>query len=465
VETDPLIGSTEASNYLALGIRSYAAQPSKGADPWTVVLAMTEVNARKWEADELRVLKEVAARIWPVVERSRTEEALKIARDQAVAASQAKDNFLARLSHELRTPLNPVLLRASVAAQDEDLAPAIRDEFRSIESCIRVEVRLIDDLLDVTRIAHDKLELRLTRQEVRSLIERSLAVILVEAQEKGIILEKDFTTSPLWVNADETRFQQIFWNLLRNAVKFTPAGGRIQVSIKRSPNREGFVAIEVSDSGYGLTANELDQIFEAFVQGDHRDGQVKHRFGGLGLGLSISRKIAEMHAGFISARSEGRHKGASFLVELPLAAQEMIPVPEPPKGTVEAVHGFAGKFRRILLVEDHGPSRIALAQLLTRRGVNVTQAASVAEALEKSKSEVCDFVISDVGLPDGNGYDLMTRLRVDFGWSGIALTGYGAEQDVARGRKAGFLAHLTKPVSLRDLEKELDHCASLVVTP
>jgi PAS domain S-box-containing protein len=461
VEGSPLIGAGHAANYRARGVRAYAAQPSKGAGPWTVVLAMTEGHPRQWTNEELRVLGEVAARIWPVVERSRTEEALKIARDQAVAASRAKDSFLARLSHELRTPLNPALLRASEAAADEAMAPGIREDFRMIEGCIRLEVRLIDDLLDVTRIANDKLELRLTRQEVRALIARALAMVRIEMEEKRQVLECDFAAGPLWVNADEARTLQIFWNLLKNAVKFTPTGGRIRVSVQPSAARDDTVAIEVSDTGYGLTPEELVRIFEPFAQGEHRDVQGAHRFGGLGLGLAISRKIAEMHAGSISARSEGRHRGASFLVELPLGAAEAPGALEKGAAAVPNCR-FAERFKRILLVEDHGPSRAALAQLLERRGVAVVQAASAAEALEKSGARVCDFVISDLGLPDGNGYDLMAKLRADFGCSGIALTGYGGEEDVVRSRNAGFLSHLTKPVRVGDLERALDRCAGMV---
>lgn len=381
--------------------------------------------------------------------------AVRQARDEALASSRAKDDFLAALSHELRTPLNPVLLIASEAMANPALAPEIRADFETIVHSVTLEARLIDDLLDVTRIAHNKMSFDPKRHELPILLQRVVGAMQPEAAQKRITLHSRVETAAVAVLTDEVRLQQVFWNLLKNAVKFTPPEGRITVAIRPSAHRSGFVAVEVSDTGIGLTEAELGRIFDPFVQGDHAGFLGRPAFGGLGLGLAISRKIVTMNGGSISASSAGRDRGASFIVELPLADAET-----PARGGGEGSGlspepSSSSRLRRILLVEDHEPSRGALARLLGRRQIEVFEAASAAGALELAARQPVDLVISDLGLPDGSGYELMKVLRDRHALTGIALSGFGNETDVSRSLLAGFVAHLTKPIQAVDLDRVL----------
>jgi signal transduction histidine kinase len=242
------------------------------------------------------------------------------ARDAAQEANQAKDNFLAALSHELRTPLNPILLLASEAASDEDLTPQLRADFEMIARNVTLEARLIDDLLDLTRIARGKLMLDKRAVELHSIIRDAIENVRAEILEKQLTLSVDFCGETAIVECDPVRLQQVFWNVLKNAAKFTDRKGAIVVrtSLTRG-NEDRRVIVEISDSGIGISPREIDRIFDAFAQGDHAEKGNLHRFGGLGLGLAISRNLVELHAGTIRAASAGPGAGSTFTIELPLA--------------------------------------------------------------------------------------------------------------------------------------------------
>jgi len=382
---------------------------------------------------------------------------LERAHAETQAASRAKDDFLAALSHELRTPLNPVLLVASDRAGNPDLDGDVRADFELIRKNIELEARLIDDLLDLTRIARGKLTLTKQMVDLHSVLRDALLTVEEEIRQKQIIVMRHFTTKDPAILGDAVRLQQIFWNILKNAVKFTPTGGRLTIETCL-PNERGRVAVKITDTGIGLTSEEIGHIFNAFSQGEHACAGGSHRFGGLGLGLAISRMLVELHGGAIRATSAGRNQGATFTVELPaLKTQAALPTPPLSLKPLDEGTTLARKRcgMRVLLVEDHEPTRMALANLLTRRDYQVSAAVSVAEALAYAGRENFDLVVSDIGLPDGNGYALMSKLRDEFGLKGIALTGYGMEQDVARGQSAGFMAHLIKPVRVESLEKAL----------
>ena len=387
--------------------------------------------------------------------RKQTEIEIARARDQALAASRAKDDFLAALSHELRTPLNPVLLVASDGAGNAQLSSEIREVFEMIRRNVELEARLIDDLLDLTRITRGKLLLDLRPVEVVAILRDALATVQAEADEKHITIVRDWEVQPLRGVGDAVRVQQVFWNVLKNAVKFTPAGGRVTIQTRREGSRARVV---VADTGIGLTPGEIGQIFNAFSQGDHAGPEGSHKFGGLGLGLAISHMLVELHGGEIRAASAGRNEGATFTVEMPLTsaaaeAQGGLRTAPPLAVTVNGTARREG--RRILLVEDHEPTRVALTHLLTRRLYKVSPVGSLAEARELAGRETFDLVLSDIGLPDGNGYTLMSELRDKYQLPGIALTGYGMDQDISRARAAGFVTHLTKPVRVESLEQAL----------
>ncbi|MGH8019977.1 MAG: hybrid sensor histidine kinase/response regulator, partial [Opitutaceae bacterium] len=245
------------------------------------------------------------------------------------------------------------------------------------------------------------------------------------------------------------------------AVHFTPEDGAITVKARTNPGGE--LVVEITDTGIGIASNDLTRIFETFSQGDTAPGAAR-RSGGLGLGLSISRKMVELHGGSIDATSPGRGDGSTFTIRLPLLAKPK-PAPAEASGEIAAPHGnrseepgeSTASRGRILLVDDHAPTQAALQRLLQRRNFEVLTARSVAEALEQAHQHDIDFIISDIGLPDGDGYALMNQIRQSRpNIRGIALSGYGSETDVARSRNAGFVEHLIKPVNIAILDRALD---------
>ena len=398
-----------------------------------------------------------------IIQRHKAEEELrqsnikelKSAHEQLLAASRAKDDFLAILSHELRTPLNPILLVASDAASRLDLPTEARSDFEMIRKNVELEARLIDDLLDLTSITRGKVALDRHILDVHGVLQESITMIEDEIKQKQITLTLQLNAGNTTVFADAVRLQQIFWNLLRNAVKFTHAGGRITVETRDSAGDSKFTLL-ITDTGIGMNTEEINRIFNPFSQGDHANDN-GHRFGGLGLGLAISQKLIGLLGGQIRASSDGRDRGSVFIVELPLAPVGEKPVGSkttspaiPPPSASPPKNG-----RRILLVEDHEPTRLALSHLLTRRLYEVIAAASLAEARMLAGAQSFDLLISDIGLPDGNGCDLMIELNKDGLIRGIALTGYGMEEDLKRSQNAGFIAHLTKPVRVESLEAAL----------
>ena len=388
------------------------------------------------------------------------EAALQKSEAQARAASGAKDHFLAALSHELRTPLNPVLLLASESAADPTLSDEVRADFETIRKNIGLEARLIDDLLDLTSISRGKLPIEPRAVDAHAALQNAIAIVRSDIDEKHLQLALDFAADEHTVWGDEVRLQQVCWNVLKNAVKFTPSGGRITVET-RMRRGDGEITIKIADTGIGLTSEELGRVFEAFAQGEHASAGSSHRFGGLGLGLAISRMLVEMHGGRMSALSAGRDKGSSFVITLPLAHAGPSSVPW--LDDKNAARGTASKATarppspnrriRILLVDDHAPTRSTLVQLLGRRDFDVTAAGSVAEARANAQGRHLDLLISDIGLPDGGGCELLKDLRIGQpGLAGIALSGYGMEEDVARSRLAGFSEHIIKPVSIDALD-------------
>jgi PAS domain S-box-containing protein len=384
-----------------------------------------------------------------ITDRKTVEQELVLAHEQAVKASQAKDDFLATLSHELRTPLNPALLLASEAANNPDLPPGARADFALIRKSIELEARLIDDLLDLTRVMRGKLTLNLTELDLHTVLRAAITTVQNDLERKGILPTLKLNADDARVFGDEVRLQQIFWNVLKNAVKFTPEDGVITVETRRLTDR---CEVRIIDTGIGMNREELGRVFNAFSQGNHQ-------FGGLGLGLAISRALVQLHSGTLTADSPGKGQGATFLIELPLIthqvtagktrpAPDIVPSPRP-LPPVEKI--------RVLLVEDHESTRTALTRLLLSRKFHVTGAGSLKEARAVVASEAgkFDLLISDIGLPDGNGCELMKELRKNFGLKGIALTGYGMEEDVSRTKAAGFVRHLIKPVRIDALDKVL----------
>ncbi|HEV8581418.1 MAG TPA: PAS domain S-box protein [Thermoanaerobaculia bacterium] len=400
-----------------------------------------------------------------ISDRKRAQEELERAHREAQAANEAKDRFLATLSHELRTPLTPVLAVLSRLEMDPRLDGQAAD-LTMIRRNVELEARLIDDLLDLTRIARGKLELVRRRTDARQVLEHALATAERELMQKSLRLEVWLTAESHRVIADAPRLIQVFWNLLSNAVKFTPPGGTVAVRSRLETSRLGAreLVVEVSDSGIGIEPDALPRIFDAFEQTDR---SITRKFGGLGLGLAVSRAIVDLHGGRLTAASEGRDRGATFTVRLPLggALEDLDETgirPARPLPPV-SIPAPAGPLR-LLLVEDHQDTAEAMADLLRLSGHQVTIAGSVSEALAAAEAggngRGFDLVLSDLGLPDGTGQDLMRELVRRHGLKGIALSGYGMEDDVQRSREAGFAHHLTKPIDRQALETTIRQVVS-----
>lgn len=434
-----------------MGVRGLWSTPLVIGERLVGMVAFGSYENESIPAADTTVLSRLAGYIAIALDRSARER-------EVLAASKAKDNFLAALSHELRTPLNPVLLLASEAKGNPDYSEDARATFRSIEKNVLLEARLIDDLLDLTRIAHGKVGLDMREIDVHAVVTDAIATIRAELEERKLNFHLDLAHGSPLVMGDSARLQQVFWNLLKNSVKFTPPGGSIWVRSRINPERRE-IAIEFSDTGIGMDEAEINRVFEAFAQGDHAEHG--HRFGGLGLGLAISRTLVAMHRGRVEAQSLGKGHGSSFWIYLPLLPAKPAAPGLRKEGSSANPTGAPGPTApiasrgRILLVEDHESTRNALYGLLRRRGFDVTIAASADAALEEAAGARFDLVLSDIGLPDGDGFSLMSRLREKYNLRGIALTGYGMEEDVTRSGSSGFVAHLTKPISVDVLDRAL----------
>jgi PAS domain S-box-containing protein len=379
-----------------------------------------------------------------LTERKLAEEALQRAKDEAEAASRAKDQFLAVLSHELRTPLTPALASIQVL-EDAGLPVDVKPFVEIIHRNIELEARLIDDLLDLTRIARGKVELLREVVDLHAIVRNVVETCHGDIRQKHILLWQSLAAPRHHVWGDSARLHQVLWNVLKNAIKFTPDGGTVTIRTDNCDGGEAFTII-VTDTGIGIDRDVLPMIFDAFMQGE---GQINRRFGGLGLGLAISKSLVEMHGGTITASSEGKGKGTTITVELPVASTSE--PSERPRDDEEA--GGSAPRASILLVDDHIDTLDVLRIILERRGLGVQTATSVSTALDLAATQKFDLLVSDIGLPDGTGHDLIRALRARGPIKAIAMSGFGMDEDVQHSIDAGFHDHLIKPVNIRKLEE------------
>lgn len=382
-------------------------------------------------------------------------EALRRSAEEAQAANRAKDDFLAALSHELRTPLNPVLMTAASLEQDLSLPKDVRDQLSIMRRNVELETRLIDDLLDITRISRGKLTVAPVPSDLHQLLRETVDIVRNGDAGQHIKVVFDLEAERHHARVDPTRIQQVCWNLIKNAFKFTAPNGTVTVHTRNEGDSQ--IVIFVEDTGMGISAEALPRIFKAFDQGDNAGN---HRYGGLGLGLTISKAIVEAHGGTIRADSEGPGKGARFTIGLNTTAQPVAETSSHPKPPASA-----GTLR-VLIVEDHEATNTVLARLLTRGGHQVTLSACIQQALQALAGHTFDVVISDLGLPDGSGLDLMREVREKYpATMGIALSGYGMETDLQKSKTAGFYAHLVKPIDIDRLRVLLDEIAVARLQP
>ena len=359
--------------------------------------------------------------------------------DEVRSASSAKDRFLAMLSHELRTPLNPVLAVVSDLAANPDLPAEARADLDVALRNVRLEARLIDDLLDFSRIISGKLQLHRERLDLHALIRNVVAICAEDIATGPHALALDLAAASTEMFGDSARLQQVFWNVLKNALKFTPANGHI--SIRTLGAADGTIAVAITDDGVGIDKTTLAGIFDAFEQGGTK---TTTRFGGLGLGLAITKAFVELHGGDIRADSAGVGHGTQITVRLPLLAPALTPVPS---ATLPVpVLAAAPTTGTLLVIDDHTDTLQIMVRLLTRRGYQVFAATDCHTALETARQHRFDLVVSDLGLPDGSGLTLLAQLREIYEVPAIALSGYGMEEDVRQSQLAGYNEHLTKPI-------------------
>jgi PAS domain S-box-containing protein len=404
------------------------------------------------------------------VEREALLEAEQAARTRAEVESRLKDEFLATLSHELRTPLSAILGWAQLLSRG-----SLRDEAKrqqgvtAIERNARTQARLIEDLLDMSRIVSGKVHLMVQQAPLAELVNTALATVQPSAEARGVRLEKRLDPRVGAVAGDPDRLQQVIWNLLSNAVKFTPRGGKVEVVLERMSS---LVELRVTDTGEGIDPAFLPHVFDRFRQAD---GTTTRKHGGLGLGLSIVRHLVELHGGSVRAESAGRGRGATFIVSLPVGLP-LGEVPEPTRVRAPRSDALGGapaaalgasplEGVRILLVDDDGDGRELARRVLEERGAIVCEAESSEKALELLPSFHPNVLVSDIGMPGGDGYSLIRRVRALAKADGgnvpaLALTAFARPEDRKRALATGFHQHLTKPMNPEELVSSVAALAS-----
>ncbi|HXU88145.1 MAG TPA: ATP-binding protein, partial [Methylomirabilota bacterium] len=382
-----------------------------------------------------------------VTERSRLENALRERAEALEAAGHAKDEFLAMLGHELRNPLGAIIVAAKILEHPAERARETREPMQPREVIMRQAqhlARLVDDLLDVSRVTLGKVELHTKPVDVSDAVRRCMAALSTGMQmdQHEIVIE----THPVWVEADETRLDQIVGNLVSNALKYTPAGGRVRVTV--APDGDS-VLIGVEDTGIGVEPSLLPRIFDLFVQGAER---LERSRGGLGIGLTLVRRLVELHGGTVAAVSPGTGRGTTFIVRLPRIAAPTDAL-APPSTDGDQRGGL-----QVLVVEDNDDAREMMRHLLLLAGHTVREASDGSMGLAMALDAPPDVAIIDVGLPELDGFEVARRLRADPRGRGvilIALTGYGQHETRARALEAGFDAFLVKPLAADELERIL----------
>lgn len=402
----------------------------------------------KATSNELKKLSEALA--LSDSEKQQLLEKERIAKNEAERASQLKDEFLATLSHELRTPLNAILGWSQLILSGSMKEDDIHRGLETIERNARAQNKLIEDLLEMSSIISGKVRLDMQQLDVTSLVDTAVESVRPTAQAKGVTLQKTITPYIGTITGDPNRLQQVFWNLLSNSIKFTPKGGKIHIIVGWSgPTLE----IRIKDSGMGISPEFIPYVFDRFRQGD---ASLTRQYGGLGLGLAIVKQLVELHGGTVRAESAGLGEGSSFIVNLPFAAEDTKKDPLPLLKEYGAEKKAALAGRKILVIDDEADARELINRILIYCKASVITAATATEGLELLKREKPDVVISDVSMPDKDGYQFINEVRqltLENGGNipAIALTAFARADDMTKAISAGYQKHLCKPVDSHEL--------------
>lgn len=458
-KTDPRTAVDYKRSYEANGERAYIAVPLMREGRWVASLWASDDQPRQWSNEEVSLLKMVAERTWTAVEKLRAEaererllRSEQEARDAAEKANQLKDEFLATLSHELRNPLNVILGYSELLLRMPEIeeSPRLAKMGEALKRNAQSQSQLINDLLDLSRLQRGKITLSHEMVSLAAIIDSAVETVRADAAAKAIDISVNSSDQLLLVNGDRLRLQQIAWNLLNNAVKFTPPGGTIEISL----GVEGeTAALTVADTGQGIDPGFLPHVFEMFRQAD--SSRIR-KHGGMGIGLALVQQLVQLHHGTVSAESEGTGKGSRFTVRLPLTREAQRPSPSLGSSPVELGVLAHTDF---LVVDDSEDTIAMLDQLLKTGGASVTTATNGADALRIARERKFDVILSDISMPEMDGFEFLERLRQIDGRQDVpvvAITGFGRSDDIERARAAGFYSHLTKPLNLQALAEVLE---------
>lgn len=423
-----------------LGVTSYAVVPLRAQGQLIGTIGFLSARSDlRYTRSDLEMIEALAQRAAIAIQNARLYQ-------DAQDANRIKDDFLAMVSHEVRSPLNSILGWAQLLRSQSLDATVTAKALETIERNAKHQSKLIDDILDISRVIRNQVTLNLRLTPLSPVIDTVLEDGQPLAQAKSIHIETSLDTTVALVMGDPQRLQQIFWNLLSNAIKFTPIGGQVHVSLHQVQN---WVQVVVSDTGQGIRPDFLPHVFDRFRQ---EDSSKTRTHGGLGLGLAIARHLVEMHQGKITATSEGEGKGATFTVQFPIARQPFSPVPEPfPRAEIR--EGILNGVQ-VLVVDDDPDTRQLITFTLTQYGATVTTATSSTEAFQHLQQQTPQILMSDIGMPNEDGYVLIRRLRSAEETRqipAIALTAFAREEDRRDVLAAGFQQHLTKPIDPHDL--------------
>ncbi|HKG96887.1 MAG TPA: ATP-binding protein, partial [Pyrinomonadaceae bacterium] len=457
-KTDPRTAADYQRSYEATGERAYIAVPLMREGRWVASLWASDDQPREWTNEEVSLLKMVAERTWTAVEKLRAEvererllQSEQEARDAAEKANKLKDEFLATLSHELRNPLNVILGYSELLLRMPEIeqSPRLAQMGEALKRNAQSQSQLINDLLDLSRLQRGKIALHHETVSLPAIIDSAVETVRADAAAKDIDVRVNVSDQLLLVDGDRLRLQQIAWNLLNNAVKFTPPGGTIEIRL----SGEGESAVlTVADTGQGIDPAFLPHVFEMFRQAD--SSRIR-RHGGMGIGLALVQQLAQLHNGTVSAESEGTGKGSRFTVRLPLTREAQKPSPSLGSSPVEL--GVLAE-TDLLVVDDSEDTIAMLEQLLKTGGASVTTATNGADALRLAREREFDLILSDISMPEMDGFEFLRRLRKIEGRQDVpvvAITGFGRNADIERARAAGFYSHLTKPLNLQALAEVL----------